>query len=121
MDQTKDVTVNIADISSNPNDITGDEILDDVLDRLSFNPENLRYEDKLIDKYYEIDSISVITRTDDLFKYLSYYEKYLLYLHDYVEMSKKDIALLLKFDTIDEIEERFEDIIYKLELIEKDW
>lgn len=135
MDQTKDATVNIADLSNNPNGFEGDEVLEDVLDRLSFDPENLKYEEKLIDKYYESDTIAILARSDDIFKYLSRYEKYLLYLYDVViEVAYKngdtaeDIKLkkynmilqLLKFETLEELQERFDDIVYKLELIEKE-
>lgn len=135
MDQTKDATVSLADISTNPNDVTNEEVLEDVLDRLSFDSENLMYEDKLLDKLCEADSINILTRSDDIFKCFSNYEKYLIYLFDYVvtiEVKPSDtvediirrkyniILNLLKYETEEELIERYDDIRYKLTLIEQE-
>ena len=120
MDQTKDATVSIADISTNPNDTTGEDVVEDVLDRLSFDPENLRYEEKLLDNYDEADSIGILIRQDDLFKSFTYYEKYLMYLAGYLEIDSKNILALLKYETEEELQERFEDIREKLTLIKEE-
>jgi len=120
MDQTKDATVNLADVSNNPNDVIGEENLEDVLDRLSFDPENLGYEEKLLDNYDNVDSINILTRTDDLFKSFTFYEKYLMYLAGYLEIESKGILSLLKYETDEELQERFDDIRFKLKLIREE-
>lgn len=117
MDQTKDATVSLSDISNNPNDLNGEEVLEDALDRLSFDPENLNYEEKLLDNFDEVDSINILTRDDDVFKSFSYYEKFLMYLAGYLEIDSKNILTLLKYETEEELLERFEDVRYKLNLI----
>lgn len=132
LDQTKDVTINIADISTNPNNTDGDETFEEILGRLSYEPENSTYEDKVLDKYYEFDSINILIKKNDLFKCFSYYEKYLIYLYDvaldvkrkpkdtdqeYLDKKYKMISQLLKYETVEEIKERYEDIHYKIKLI----
>lgn len=120
MDQTKDATTCLADISNNPNDVIGEEVVEDALDRLSFDPENFEHEENLLDKYDEADSINILVRQDDVFKCFSHYEKYLMYLSGYLEIDFKNILALLKYETEEELRERFDDIKYKLELIKEE-
>jgi Trp operon repressor len=106
---------NAVDIPINFND--PDEQVDEVLDRMSFSKENLKYEDSLILSLYDADDISVLARKDDIWKCLSPYEKYLIYLYDIMGLTKKQILSILRFETSEELDERINDIIYKCELI----
>ena len=121
----KDVSSNLVDIDSvagynNFNTHDEEDFLDDVLDRLSYSRENINYEDSLIDAFYSDIDISVLIRKDDIFKCFSPYEKYLLYMFDYLGMSQKNISKVLKFETEIEITERFQDIVDKLELLKNE-
>jgi len=101
---------------TNGSDIT-EETMDEALDRMSFSSENLKYEDRLISSFYDEFDISILNRKDDIFKCLGNYEKYLIYLKDYLDLTNKQILNILKFETDAELNERFEDIKFKLELI----
>lgn len=114
----KDVLVDLKEIpsdSSNP-----EENLDDILDRISFNPENYRYEDNLISRMYDEVDLSILVMEHDIFKCFSHYEKYIIYLHDYLGLENKQIINILKFETLDELVDRLEDIRYKLNLINEE-
>lgn len=116
MKTSKDASVNVADISS-IDTYANEETFEETLDRLSFTPENMKYEDTLIAGFYVDVDISVLKRTDDVFKCFSYYEKYLIYLKDFLDLTNKQILNILKHETEAELIERFEDIKERLELL----
>ncbi len=116
MKASRDATVNIADISGIDR-FAEEESFEETLDRLSFSPENMKYEDALISSLYENIDISVLIRTDDIFKCFSHYEKYLIYLKDYLDLTNKQVLNILRHEDETELIERFEVIKYKLELI----
>ena len=65
-----------------------------------------------IDLYDNINITSII-RDDDIFSCLTYYEKYLLYLIEYMGLTHKQILSILKHETSESLEERIGDIYYK--------
>lgn len=111
----KDVLVDLKEMPT----VNGcdDECYEDVLDRISFNPENFFYEDALISSLYDEIDISILLNDRDVFKCFSYYERFIIYLHDYLNLENKQILNILKYETNDELVERLDDIRYKLELI----
>lgn len=115
----KDVMVDIKDMPTNFNISDQNDGYEDTIERVSSGPENLRYEDKLISSLYNEVDISILIRNDDIFKCLGSYEKYIIYLFDYLGLTSKQISNILKYDTVEEIDERIEDIEYKLKLLAK--
>lgn len=115
----KDVGVAISDIPLNHSE--EDESLEDILDRLSFNQEKIFEEEEiLINKTYDGLDVSILLRDDDIFKCFSPYEKYLIYLKDILGLTKRQVTSILKHESSIELEERYEDILYKCEIISKE-
>lgn len=112
----KDSIVNIKDIPISFSD-NEDETQDDIIDRLSFNSEFLNYEDRIIEGLYDSVDVDCLDREDDLFKILTNYEKYIIYLLDYMCLSRKQILSVLKFENEFTLEERIEDIKEKLKVL----
>lgn len=116
---TKDICVNLADIPTDLNE--EEESVEDVLDRISYNPERANYENELISNcFYNDISVGVLTRSDDIFKCFSHYEKFLIYLKGGLDLKIRQIYAILKFESSDELKERLDDIEYKLELLAKE-
>lgn len=123
---TKDASVNILDMPNNFNDIDDSEDSNEEIDRLHYCYTTFqnKEEDKLLSKLYDNIDISVILREDDVFKCLTYYEKYILYLLYilyYKDGDLKNIINLLKYETIEELTERIEDIKYKLVMLNNEY
>ena len=78
------------------------------------------YEDNLICKMYDETDLSIITDETDIFKCFTPYEKYIIYLHDYLGLEHKQILNILKYETLDELTERLDDIKYKLNLLNEE-
>lgn len=130
----RDVTVDIKDMPSDFGSDGSDENFEDALDRLSYdNNQTFTSENQFIASLYDEVGPSVLTEERDVFKCLSYYEKYIVYLYDFIGLSAnvgpnadvhklkiKYILNVLKHETQEELEERVEDIKYKLELVSKE-
>lgn len=97
-----------------------EENFDDILDRLSFSPENMRKEDELIEDMYSDLDISILTRTDDIWQCFSYFEKYLIYLKDIMCLTDKQMLSIIRNLTQEELTEWLEDIQEKCTLIAKE-
>ena len=115
----KDIMVDIKEMPSSFSD-NNEESMEDILDRITFDPENYNYEDKIIDDFYGEIDLSTILNNTDIFKCFTYYEKYILYMHDYLGLTINKISSILKFDSLDELTERIEDIKLKLDVINKE-
>jgi len=111
----KDAGVNVIDVPTNYSD--PEESMEDVLDRLSFSPENIRYEDNLIRKLHNYNDISILNCNEDIWKCFAPYERYLIYLHDTMGLTNRQILSILRFENNEELEERLSDIKMKSELI----
>ena len=124
--QTKDASTNILTMPNNFNDSSENEEANEEVDRLHYCYKTFQNEEenKLLSKLYDDIDITVILRDDDVFKCLTYYEKYILYLLYilyYKEGDLKHILNILKYETPDELLERIEDIKYKLVLLNNEY
>lgn len=112
----KDVCVNLADIPTDNSE--EEESAEEVLDRISYNPERASYEDDLIsDCFYDDVDLGILVRRDDIWKCFSNYEKYLIYLKGGLNLKQRQIYAILKYEDSNELQERLEDIDYKLQLL----
>jgi hypothetical protein len=112
---SRDAGIAIADIPVNKDGL--DESPEEILDRLSFSQENLnKSEDAIID-LYDPDSIEILLRKDDIWKCFSYYEKYLIYLHDVMGLKKRQMVSILRHEKLCGVEERLADITEKCRII----
>lgn len=102
------------------NDGYEEESLEEVLDRMTFTQNHLSYEDDLIDRMVNSYDISILIRTDDVYKCFSSYEKFILYLKSYLELTNRQILSVLKHETENALQERLEDIVYKFKLISEE-
>jgi hypothetical protein len=114
----KDIMVDIKEMpvdfsSTNPND--GYE---DTIERLSTEENDHLYEDRLSNSLYREIDINIMISKDDIYKCFSYYERYIIYLFDYLELTPQKISSIVK-ESSEDIIERLEDIKYKVQLIEK--
>jgi hypothetical protein len=113
----KDACVNIAQI---PTSHEEEEDLSDAADRIACSADIGINERELINSFYDELDISILARYDDIFKCLSRYEKYLIYLKDSMQLTNRQIITILRFEDDEELRERFEDIRFKLELINQE-
>lgn len=113
-----DMEAVITDIPVNHDD--PDESMESAIDRLAYIDSCEDNENIIIDSLYENIDFTIVTRKDDIFKVYTYYEKYLIYLNDVLGLTKKQILNILKHETNESLEERFEDIAYKCEIIMKE-
>jgi len=98
-----------------------EESVEDILDRMSFNQEDIDAEENtMIDNIYNSIDVSILIREDDIFKCFSPYEKYLIYLKDILGLTDRQILSILKHETSEELKERYDDIVFKCELIAKE-
>jgi hypothetical protein len=115
----RDSSVNIKDLPISFNKENDENTDEEYIDRASFKDEDYYYEDSLIDHMYESVDIDCLIRDDDIFKYLTYYEKYIIYLIDYLCLSRKNILNILRFEKLEDLEEKIDDIKYKIRVLGK--
>lgn len=116
----KDASTNLADLPTG-DPAYGEETQEEALDRIVFSPDDLRYEEKLLtDRFYNDITIDVLINYGDIWKCFSPYEKYLLYLKDGLELTYKQMKAILRYENINGIKERLDDIYYKLKLINEE-
>jgi hypothetical protein len=112
---SNDAAAAVADLAIYEEETTN---VEDLIMRLSLRQEDLHGEEEhLIDSLYRDVGVNVLLRKDDIFKVYSPYEKYLIYLKDILGLTMRQILSILKYETEEELNARFEDISYKCELI----
>lgn len=124
--QTKDVFVNILDMPNNFDNSDETDESNEEIDRLHYCYTTFtnKEENKILSNLYDNLDITVILRDDDVFKCLTYYEKYILYLLYtlyYKEGDLRHILGILKYETAEELLERIEDIKYKLVVLNNEY
>lgn len=117
----KDAASNTRDISRLGDSFGYDEeSMEEALDRLTFNQSHLSYEDDLISSLIDNVDISILNRNDDIYRCFSAYEKFIMYLRNYLELTNRQILSVLKHETEEGLIERLEDIVYRKDLIMKE-
>lgn len=111
----KDITVDIKEMPMEFNSAYVNDEQEDKIDRFTFDAENLFYEDKLINNLYSDIDLTILNNNEDIFKYFSPYEKYIIYLNNYLEYQPNRISSLLENETTTSISEYISDIIWKIE------
>lgn len=116
-----DAISGVLDVSDNNADdsISDDGENNEVVDRLQFYYSSTYSdtEDKVINSISDNIDISVLLRDDDIYKYLTYYEKYILYLIEYLGFNDKQILQVLDYETKEELETKIDDIRYKIDVL----
>jgi len=117
MKHSNDAIVNVKDMPDKFEDENGET--NDQIDRLNYYYSSLvnDEEDKILNSIYDNIQISALVREDDIFKCLTYYEKYILYMIEYLGLDTKQILSVLKYETQEELNERIEDILYKIKIL----
>jgi hypothetical protein len=110
----KDIMVDIKEMPTDFNATSQNDGYEDTLERLTLGPDNYKYEDRLIESLYDEIDLDILTNKEDVFKYFCSYEKYIIYLHEYLLLTPQKISSILK-ESLEEVTDRLDDIKYKLE------
>lgn len=111
---TKDAMIHANESSENED---SKECFNDDIDVTLYHQNDLSFEDEFINSIYNNIDIDILTSEEGVYKIFSPYEKYILYLHDYLELTFQNICNILKYEEKEELIDVLKDIVYKLELI----
>jgi hypothetical protein len=118
--QSKDVFQQKVNIE--PEESDDADTAESIIDRLSQTEDD--FEDRALENiFYNDVDLSILLEDTYIWRYFSYYEKYIIYLKyglstiDNKPTKNNVILSIIKHETKEELEERLDDILYKMELL----